>query len=649
MRRTSLACLVFLFTLPSFGQSMTTITATTVDAGNGAVTGSLCAKVENSVGQPISVTKSGGGIYLANRPFCAPLVAGALSGTLSVPNSVTDSAPGHGYDLIIFDTVNHLQTDLGIVFGIGGATWSLDSYVPPSTAPTAQAFTFTTGTGSAPTSCHAPALDIRVNGGSATVSVCWAGAFLAASGTGGGGTGPQGPAGSTGATGAAGSSGAPGAQGIQGATGSTGPIGPTGLTGATGAAGSTGATGSQGIQGTTGTTGTQGIQGATGTAGGSTNWRGAWSGATAYAINDAIANAGSSYIATAASTNQVPPNASYWSLLAQVGATGSQGIQGTTGTTGATGSQGIQGSTGATGPNALSTATTSTMNCALAAGTANVQCATGAQMQTAIGAGVYDASGAATAAVTTAETYANSVNTTGTSAGLSANITESKVTNLVTDLAAKQAALTNPVTGPGSGATVGHMAGIGNVAGTTITDLGAVPTLASLGGVATTVTVNGHALSANVVVSASDLTTGTLPHGQLPTLLTGDIPNNAANTSGTAAGLSGITFATVTDGSPATWAIGSATVANATLTLVHATSTRAINLTGLVNGGSYVLILKQDSTGGAAATLGSGCTWYEGGSAGFTALTTLALTATASAINILAFTYDGTNCYSNLR
>lgn len=53
--------------------------------------------------------------------------------------------------------------------------------------------------------------------------------------------------------------------------------------------------------------------------------------------------------------------------------------------------------------------------------------------------------------------------------------------------------------------------------------------------VPTTTTVNGHALSGNVTVSASDLTTGTLPHAQLPTLVSGDIPNNAANTSGTAA------------------------------------------------------------------------------------------------------------------
>ena len=97
-----------------------------------------------------------------------------------------------------------------------------------------------------------------------------------------------------------------------------------------------------------------------------------------------------------------------------------------------------------------------------------------------------------------------------------------------------QPLLTNPVTGPGSGATVGHMAVMGNASGTSITDGGAVPTLANLGAVPNTTTVNGHTLASNVTISASDLTTGTLPHAQLPALLSGDIPNNAANTSGTA-------------------------------------------------------------------------------------------------------------------
>lgn len=38
-------------------------------------------------------------------------------------------------------------------------------------------------------------------------------------------------------------------------------------------------------------------------------------------------------------------------------------------------------------------------------------------------------------------------------------------------------------------------------------------------------TVNGHALSSNVVVSASDLTTGTLPHAQLPAIAEADVTN----------------------------------------------------------------------------------------------------------------------------
>ncbi|KAB0668931.1 hypothetical protein F6V30_13925 [Oryzomonas sagensis] len=62
----------------------------------------------------------------------------------------------------------------------------------------------------------------------------------------------------------------------------------------------------------------------------------------------------------------------------------------------------------------------------------------------------------------------------------------------------------------------------------TVTDSTKVPTAT---------TINGHALTSNVTISASDLTTGTLPHAQLPTLASGDIPNNAANTTGSAAKL----------------------------------------------------------------------------------------------------------------
>lgn len=54
-------------------------------------------------------------------------------------------------------------------------------------------------------------------------------------------------------------------------------------------------------------------------------------------------------------------------------------------------------------------------------------------------------------------------------------------------------------------------------------------------------TVQGYALTANVTISASDLTTGTLPHAQLPTLLSTDIPASiTSNTSGYAGSLNGV-------------------------------------------------------------------------------------------------------------
>jgi hypothetical protein len=48
-------------------------------------------------------------------------------------------------------------------------------------------------------------------------------------------------------------------------------------------------------------------------------------------------------------------------------------------------------------------------------------------------------------------------------------------------------------------------------------------------------------------------------------------------------------------------------------------------------------------------TFGTGCTWYLGTNAGFTASTTPALSSAANGINLLAVLYDGTNCYANVR
>jgi hypothetical protein len=72
--------------------------------------------------------------------------------------------------------------------------------------------------------------------------------------------------------------------------------------------------GDVGATGATGATGAQGVPGI--------NWLGTWSSATTYAIRDAVEYDGSSYYAIAASTNQAPPNASFWNLLAEKGEDG---------------------------------------------------------------------------------------------------------------------------------------------------------------------------------------------------------------------------------------------------------------------------------------------------------------------------------------
>ncbi len=98
------------------------------------------------------------------------------------------------------------------------------------------------------------------------------------------------------------------------------------------------------------------------------------------------------------------------------------------------------------------------------------------------------------------------------------------------------------------------------------------------------------------------------------------------------------------DAATVTWAIANAPCANASLTFTVHSGSRTLNITNPVSGGSYVIWLKQDGTGGEGLTLGTGCVWKViGGGAG-----AVSLSSSASAIDILTFTYDGTNCYANL-
>jgi hypothetical protein len=191
------------------------------------------------------------------------------------------------------------------------------------------------------------------------------------------------------------SKGDPGAQGLRGVAGtpgSPGDRGPTGPAGAAGPAGNAGTSGAPGAQGPKGLM----WQGAWSAAtdyvkddavqfGGRAylallpstnaapknpaseptfwsllasgpNWRGTWSNGQNYAVNDAVAHDGSSYVATLDSSNKNPASeSSFWSPLAlkgntgETGNAGAQGIAGTIGPTGATGATGAAGATGATG------------------------------------------------------------------------------------------------------------------------------------------------------------------------------------------------------------------------------------------------------------------------------------------------------------
>ena len=210
-------------------------------------------------------------------------------------------------------------------------------------------------------------------------------------------TGERGPAGvdgKDGAPGIQGPKGDKGNQGIQGPkgdTGATGPQGPQGtapehkwagtklafqnpdgswadpvnLIGAQGVQGPEGPIGKQGIQGPVGPQGPAGPQGVAGPKGTSLNLKGAWAANVAYVCTtaqiDVVTYNGSSYACNKGHTSTssiLPTNTTYWTLIAQKGATGAtgpqgsqgpQGIQGPKGDTGATGPQGPRGATGATG------------------------------------------------------------------------------------------------------------------------------------------------------------------------------------------------------------------------------------------------------------------------------------------------------------
>lgn len=101
-----------------------------------------------------------------------------------------------------------------------------------------------------------------------------------------------------------------------------------------------------------------------------------------------------------------------------------------------------------------------------------------------------------------------------------------------------------------------------------------------------------------------------------------------------------VPFATLADGATITWPVANY-VASAQVTLG---GNRTLNVTGLLNGGIYQLKIIQDGTGSRGLVLGTGCTWkVAGGGAG-----AITPSTAANAVDLLEWTYDGTNCLASL-
>jgi len=141
-----------------------------------------------------------------------------------------------------------------------------------------------------------------------------------------GDAGAAGPQGIPGAAGATGPVGATGPQGVRGDQGPQGNIGPTG---------STGATGPQGPQGAKGDTGATGAAGARGL-----QWMGAYASGVNYALGDAVAFGGASYVSLVDGNVGNTPGFSgvtQWALLSAKGDAGAAGAAGTDGLNGSNG------------------------------------------------------------------------------------------------------------------------------------------------------------------------------------------------------------------------------------------------------------------------------------------------------------------------
>ncbi len=102
-------------------------------------------------------------------------------------------------------------------------------------------------------------------------------------------------------------------------------------------------------------------------------------------------------------------------------------------------------------------------------------------------------------------------------------------------------------------------------------------------------------------------------------------------------GQQNFTAASLSDGANIAWNLNTQQVAAVTL----AGNRTLSNPTNMVNGGTYILIVKQDATGSRTLSYGANYKWAGG--------VTPVLSTAANAVDVLTFVSDGTNMYGTIQ
>ena len=176
----------------AFGQTtgLTTITATNINSGGTKIAnGVVTITPVNSIGIPIAINDSAGGLY-GPAPVSCTITAGAIAASCTVPDLAFVTPSDARYRFQVLNSANGASFAFQNVTSVSGATWALDTYQPSASSP-AQQFTAFYGTGAPPARCSTPSF-YTLTTGTGTLYECVNGTYQAVGGAGAGSIGPAG-------------------------------------------------------------------------------------------------------------------------------------------------------------------------------------------------------------------------------------------------------------------------------------------------------------------------------------------------------------------------------------------------------------------------------------------------------------------------